>query len=309
MVQDRQPPARRRVRRGVRWGLGTLLAAGSLAATVLPAGRAGGATVPRIWPLGDSITVGLSGGATADGTTAEGATPGGYRGALDTDLAQDGVAHLFVGTSTANPTPVLTEEGQAHHDGHSGYRIDQDAADLNGVAGGPTDDGGYWMTRATGPVLPDAVIVLLGTNDILQHYDPATRFATLSGQADYSDPAQVATFVADMTARLKSLLDEIESLRPGTRVVLSDVPPIGTGMADSVTGPYAAAIRNLASQETQGGVKVGFVDVRSKFVESTLQGEMVIPGMIGPDGVHPTPAGYQIMAGAYRTAVESVLSA
>ena len=287
------------------WGLAAGLLTGAVSA---PAEPAAAATAPQIWPLGDSITLGLSGGAAAAGTTAEGSTPGGYRAPLDADLSQDGVAHLFVGTSTANSTPVLTAEGQNHHDGHSGYRIDQDAADLDGVAGGPTDDGGYWMTRSSDPIRPDLVIVLLGSNDILQHYDPATRFPTATGQADYSDPAQVATFVSDMTARLQSLIGRIENLQPGTRLVLSDVPPIGTGKADTVTGPYATAVRNLAAQESRAGVDVAFVDVYSQFVESTAQGEVVVPGMIGPDGVHPTPAGYQVMAGVYRTAVESMLA-
>lgn len=295
-------------RSSLRAGAAACALAAVLVAGAVPAARAGAATAPTVWPLGDSITLGLSGGATAAGTTAQGSTPGGYRAPLDADLSQDGVAHLLVGTSTANSTPVLTAEGQDHHDGHSGYRIDQDAADLDGVAGGQTDDGGYWMTRSADPVRPDLVIVLLGTNDILQHYDPATRFPTLTGQADYSDPAQVATFVSDMTARLQSLVGRIESLQPGTRLILSDVPPIGTGKADTVTGPYATAVRNLAAQEVQAGVDVDFVDVYSQFVEGTAQGEVVIPGMIGPDGVHPTPAGYQVMAGAYRIPVESMLA-
>lgn len=262
-------------------------------------------TVPQIWPLGDSITYGLSGAATVAGMTAEGTTPGGYRATLDSQLIRDGAAHHFVGTSTANATPVLTQEGQNRHDGHPGYRIDQVAADLDGVAGGGTDDGGHWMTTNPDPVVPDVVVVLIGGNDILQHYDPATVFPTATGQADYTDPTQVTRFVADLTGRLQALMDKIETLHPGTEIVLSDTTPIGTGKVDAVTGPYAAAVQGLAAREKSGGMAVAYVDVWSQFVESTPNGEVVVPGMLGPDGIHPTSAGYQVLGQTFATAVES----
>ena len=289
-----------------------LTAAGALLGPLLTgpllAGPAGAAAVPTIWPLGDSITFGLSGGTSANGTTVEDQTPGGYRGVLDSLLGKDGVAHQFVGTSTGNPTPVLTREGQAGHDGHPGYRIDQDSADLDGLAVSTSDDGGRWMTRPSDPIRPGVVIVLLGANDILQGYDPSTTFPTPSGRADYSDRSQVASFVADMISRLKALVDKIELLQPGTRILLSDTPPMGTAGPDAVTGPYADAVQALAGQERQAGVPVAGVDVWSQFVESTPQGTVIVPGMIGQDGIHPTAAGYQAIANAFRGPLESLLA-
>ncbi|HET6794031.1 MAG TPA: GDSL-type esterase/lipase family protein [Acidimicrobiales bacterium] len=291
------------MRRRAHHCLSACLAIGALLVGAGPLGRSAVAAAgPAVWPLGDSVTLGLSAGGPGN------YSPGGYRAILDSYLNQDGVAHDFVGSSTLNSTPTLTSEGQNHHDGHSGYRIDQDAADLDGVAGAGTDDGGYWMTRASDPIVPDAVIIDLGGNDILQHYDPARSFPTLNGQADYSDPSQVSTFVADMTGRLRSLVDKVEGLHPGTRVVLSDATPIGTGHVDPVTGAYADAVRNLAGQEGAAGVRLVFADVWSQFVEAGPNGPVIVPGLISADQVHPTPAGYQVIASVYRPALESVLS-
>lgn len=261
---------------------------------------------PSLWPLGDSITYGMSGGTSGGKETV---TPGGYRGMLDAVLNQDGVTYHFVGTSTANSDPVMDTEGENAHDGHPGYRVDQDAADLDGVAGGTSDDGGDWMTRTDAPVQPDVAIVLLGTNDIIQHYDPATAFPTSNGQADYGDPDQVATFVSDLSSRLQSLLQKIESLHPGTRIVLCDAPPMGITWPDSVTMAYGPAVSELASQESSAGVNVSFVDLWSLFVQRTLHGWAIIQGTLGPDGVHPTSAGYQIIASALRGPVEQQLAA
>jgi len=287
--------------------LGTPATADAVSAA--SAGPVGAPAVPTLWPLGDSITYGLSGGATAGGTAEQTVTPGGYRGMLDSALRQDGVGYHFVGTSIGNSDPVLNTEGQASHDGHVGYRIDQDAADLDGTAGAPTDDGGDWMTRTMNPITPDVVIVLLGGNDILQHYDPATTFPTASGQADYTDPNQVATFVSDMAARVQSLLNKIESLHAGTRIVLCDTTPIGRATADPVTGPYAQALSAVAADENSSGTSVSFVDLWSLFVQPSPRGTVIIQGTLGADGEHPTSGGYQIIANALRAPVEQQLAA
>ena len=266
---------------------------------------------PQVWPLGDSITYGLS---PVGASSVNGQTPGGYRAPLDAALTQDGFAHVFVGTMTANSTPVLTTEGENHHDGHPGYRVDQIAADLDGTAGAGTDDGGYWMTTSAVAVHPRVVIVLLGGNDILQHFDPGTVFPTGNGQADYSDPAQVSTFVADLTGRLQSLVGQIETYDPGTAILLCDTPPIsqssveGQGRVDPVTGAYAQAVQNLAAEEAAAGVPTGFADVWSQFVQSSPQGQMVVPGLLGPDGEHPTAAGYSVISQVLRTPLETLLA-
>src|SRR5256885_15576225 len=71
----------------------------------------------QIWPLGDSITEGMTNSAAL--------VPGGYRAPLNDLLTSAGVVHQFVGTSTANPTLALIQQAETQHDGHPGYRIDQ----------------------------------------------------------------------------------------------------------------------------------------------------------------------------------------
>ena len=290
--------------------IAALAAPASADTAVAPGATTAAATPPStLCALGDSITYGLSGGVKTNGTTEETYTPGGYRGFLDAGLNEDGVAHRFVGTTTANASTVLSEEGEAAHDGHPGYRVDQETTDLNGRAGGASDDGGYWMTRSDDPVVPAVAIIILGTNDILGDYDPATTFPTANGQADYNDPSQVSTFVGDLAERVASLVQAIESLHPGTRIVLGDVPPRGKTTPDTVTGPYGKALAGLAAQETSAGISTSFVDLWSVFVHNTPNGLVIVQGTLGPDGIHPTSTGYQMMADALRGPVEQQLKA
>jgi hypothetical protein len=120
------------------------------------AGPTGAARTTEIYPLGDSITVGVA---------PPQPTPGGYRSFLDEALAEAGVAHHFVGSTTANPSTTLTAADLEHHDGHSGYRIEQVDLDLDGVAGAYDDGDGdptTWavdVTEATPNVLTFALFV------------------------------------------------------------------------------------------------------------------------------------------------------
>src|SRR5690242_9750860 len=77
-----------------------------------------------IMPLGGSVTWG--------GAPGFDIVPGGYRTRLYTDLQNAGYSFIFVGTSTDNPSPVLTAAGQTHHEGHPSYNLDQIASNLDG---------------------------------------------------------------------------------------------------------------------------------------------------------------------------------
>jgi lysophospholipase L1-like esterase len=276
--------------------LAALLASGSLV-SVSPAH----ATGVRIYPLGDSITF---------GNTYQQNTPGGYRGPLDLLLTASGVTHEFVGAVADNSSPVLDAEGQAHHDGHPGYRVEQDSADLDGDAHSYYDAGGYWLTGtgSRAPIYPDVTVIHLGTNDILQRWDDGTTYPTGDGHVDFNDPAQRATFVAHLTARLKALVDKILTLRPGSRIVLSNVIPIGLTNTDVVTGEYGAAIADLVATERAAGSRIVLADVWSKFVVATPAGSYDVPGLLSPDAVHPGLQGYSVMAAVYRDAILSALA-
>ena len=80
-----------------------------------------------IMPLGDSITAGYTGDPSQD-------APGGYRNNLYADLTADGIDINFVGTSTQNPSPLLTANNETENEGASGYLIQ--GVPLAGYPGG-----------------------------------------------------------------------------------------------------------------------------------------------------------------------------
>lgn len=276
-----------------------LMAVALVAAALAPV-PSHAATPLRVYPLGDSITY---------GSTYPSDTPGGYRGYLDGLLSDDGVAHKFVGVATDNPSPVLDQNGQTHHDGHPGYRIDQDAANLDGRAFASDDTGGYWLTGAGArpPIYPDVAVVHLGTNDIVKLYDPGVTYPTGNGKVDYTDPAQRATFVAHMAARLQGLVDKVQALRPDCRIVLSTILPIGLANEDQVTVDYNDAIASLVSAEQAAGARIVLADAWSAFATETPDGEVVVsPALMSSDTVHPTALGYAALAKVYADAIEAI---
>src|SRR5689334_17727296 len=106
MLKHRMPsgPAiRHRVPRNFRT-LNLFHCAAFAGAVVLLWGAAAQADI-TIMPLGDSITHGYT-------------VAGGYRTRLYSDLNNAGFSFTLVGSSTDNPTSVLSQAGQAHHEGH-----------------------------------------------------------------------------------------------------------------------------------------------------------------------------------------------
>jgi lysophospholipase L1-like esterase len=262
----------------------------------LPHAGQAAAPVPRIWPLGDSITVGASWPKPV---------PGGYRTAFDELLSRDGYAHVFIGTTTVNDSPTLRADGQVAHDGHGGFRIDQIRRDLDGLAHTSTDDGGHWLTGTAKPgrLAPDVAVIHLGTNDILRRWD-THRFPTRTGRADFADLAQRTRFVADMSQRLEGLLGRIHSLRPGCRLVVATIVPIDSPSYAAVMSAYAASVRQLVRRLEARRYPVSLVDLDAAFRLSNAPGAPVAPGLLSSDRIHPSAAGYVVMARAFAVAVE-----
>ena len=126
----------------------------------------------RIMPLGDSLTDGLT-------------IPGGYRVELWRQIAAVGdYTDHFVSGSLENGPGDLPER---RHEGHSGLRIDQ-----------IQEHAAKWVSSAQ----PDVVLLMIGTNDVLQAYD-------LPGAKD----------------RLARLVDTILAAAPGVRLLLATLPP------------------------------------------------------------------------------------
>jgi lysophospholipase L1-like esterase len=268
--------------------------AGTASGGVGPSTGSASAPAISVYPLGDSLTFGASGPYAI--------TPGGYRGTLASDLSSDGVNVEYEGTSTANP-PVSTDLAAFRHDGHPGFRIDQVAADLDHSDPYSGNDGGDWMTGNPqhSSIHPVVLALLIGTNDILQTYDPGR---TYPGGYDGQQSSERGRFVADRTGRLWSLLGELERLDPGVRLVLCTIPPIGVEAHDPTAAAYNQAIRRQVVPSARLlGMRLALADVEATFLAQPSDQ----PDLMGPDGVHPTPAGYSHMAGVIAGAVVKIL--
>jgi lysophospholipase L1-like esterase len=254
------------------------------------------ATPLRVYALGDSITYGYAGAVRVNGANKWIDSPGGYRGTLSRLLDGDGITHLFIGTRKDNSDPEQQLTGQDQHDGWPGWRVEMVDNALEGTIGGY----GPWLRG----LRPDVAVIMLGTNDIAQHYDPGVRYR--HGRADYGIGTERALFVRHLTHRLQHLVDHLQRARPGVRVVLCDVLPLareGHGFGDQVTPDYAMAVRSLVSREVARGERVTFADVWAAATRRSGAKWEVAPGLLGADGVHPTAAGYAMLAAVMHEAL------
>jgi lysophospholipase L1-like esterase len=213
-----------------------------------------------IFPLGDSITWGE--------TDPRG---GGYRTKLYLDLLGGGYQPQFVGTQTDNPSQILLSAGQTHHDGLPGWKIHDVDENL--------DAGSSFLTRTPST---NIILLLLGTNDMLQHFDTA--------------------HAAD---RLDDMIDRLTTLRPQSTVVVGSIPPtIFTDVHDprDPTMMYNAAIPKLVATDRAAGKSVYFADMFPLFL--TAAGDRN-DNMLS-DGIHPSMAAYDLMGDRWYSTIRSM---
>jgi len=143
----------------------------------------------RLMPIGDSITSGY-----------QSSTNNGYRGPLYAELVNQNDALDMVGSLRDG---VMFDPD---HEGHSGYRIDQVAAVING------------------PVAlyqPNLVTLHIGTNDMGQNYQVSTapsRLAALIDQILADDPGVtilVAQLICNADSTVQSRINSYNSQIPG----------------------------------------------------------------------------------------------
>lgn len=195
-----------------------------------------------VMPLGDSLTDGYN-------------IPGGYRIELAPKFASAGPAVDFVG-SLANGPASLTDRD---HEGHSGWRIDQ-------IAGS--------VVAWTSTFQPDIVLLMIGTNDVVQDYQLATA-----------------------PDRLSALIDQIVATVPTTRVIVASIPRIGGSADQQRVQAYNAAIPGIVDTKIAEGKRVSFVDMYSVIGVSDLH----------TDYTHLNATGNRKLADAWYPAVRSAL--
>jgi GDSL-like Lipase/Acylhydrolase family/PEP-CTERM motif len=217
-----------------------------------------------IMPLGASITSGSGG------------TAGGYRDRLYTDLHDAGYSFTFVGTSTENPSPLLSQVGQTHHEGHPGYRIDQVANNLDGNDGSAGNNGGFWFHK---PAPPNIILLEAGRNDIAQNF-------------------QVST----MAQRMDKLVGQIFADNPSAILFLSSSIPTGfDANMHKLVQDYNAQIRDvIVPKYASLGDNVIFVDQYANFVDAS--GKIIHVSPL--DNYHPDTVGYNLMADTWAAALQ-----
>ena len=213
-----------------------------------------GVWLGNVMPLGDSITLGY---VSANNPSNE---DGGYRRYLWESLTGNGNYLVdFVG-SQANGIPAMDRD----HEGHGGWRVDQLTPMIS-----------TWF--ASNP--PDSVLLMIGTNDLLQNDTPVV---TLN--------------------KLGVLLDQIHSTRPSARILVASIvgSPTGyVGMTPQEIIEYNSGIPELVNSRAGLGWNIRFVDIYN------LSGLDYNPGSadFSSDNLHPSPLGYSKMAAVWAVAI------
>ncbi len=231
-----------------------------LALALVPCARA--TDLGNIWPLGDSITYGAG-------------HAGGFRADLYRDLTARGYSFKYVGTLTSNPTPLLAEAGETHHDGHSGYTIAQ-AADVSGKVRSGLDENLDAWHRAI--ATPNVILLMIGTNDLNIGYKIDTA-----------------------PQRLDRLVTRLVGYYPHARLLIATLPDaVQTNRyRHGATDNYAAAVKRynagiaeVVARHRAMGEAVFLVHMHSALTLADLR-----------DGLHPKAEGYAKMAKVWADAV------
>jgi lysophospholipase L1-like esterase len=194
-------------------------------------------------PFGDSITFGLG-------------FAGSYRVELFSKAVMAGQHITFLGSQMNGPATVAGMTFPNKNEGHSGWKIDQMLPLIPSPA----------LT-----VVPDIILVMIGTNDIAQN-----------------------DRVAEAPMRLGALLDKLIGAAPNALIVVATLTPLGSG--STAVQAYNAALPAVIKQRADAGKHVQLVDMFTGFPTSELA-----------DGVHPNQPGSARMAGVWYAAIGGVL--
>ncbi len=212
--------------------------------------RTGQTSTPlSVLPFGDSITLGW----TQDDWIAQGhlASAAGYRGPLWEGLLDRGLFVDLVGPNVNGP-PGLTDAQHA------------------GFPGNTTAELLYRLPTVLQGFSPGAVLLMAGTNDLLQGVPQAQTIANLT-----------------------AMLNTIAAADPAATILVATLPYLSA----TAVAPLNSAIASMVASASASGLRVSLVSMSN-----------ITASLIGPDGTHPTSAGYAQMAENYRAALAAVPS-
>ncbi|MEO1522926.1 MAG: GDSL-type esterase/lipase family protein [Cyanobacteria bacterium J06633_2] len=217
----------------------------------------------KIMPLGDSLTFGVVNNDTKDDDL------GGYRTALWDSLKSDAFNVDFVGPLTNGENGIRSIDQD--NAGFRGWRIDQ----LSNGRGRDRDAGNIdeWLSSEN----PDIVLLMAGTNDILQN-----KSAT---QARDDLRALIQTIISD-----------------GAQVFVASIPPLNPA-SDRVTQAQADTV-DAFNALLPGLVAEFAANVRFVDVAGALNGV----NDVSSDGIHLTSSAFSKVAAAWHNALFPVLN-
>jgi lysophospholipase L1-like esterase len=193
-------------------------------------------------PFGDSITYGLG-------------FAGSYRVELFDKATMAGQHITFLGSLMNGPAMVAGMTFPKQNEGHSGWKIDQMLP---------------LIPMPALQVIPDVILVMIGTNDVVQNDN-----------------------LANAPMRLGALLDKLIGAAPNALLVVATLTPLSSGNSGVQT--YNAALPAVIKQRADAGKHVQLVDMFTGFPSSELA-----------DGVHPNQQGSARMAGVWYAAIGSL---
>lgn len=129
-----------------------------------------------------------------------------------------------------------------------------------------------------GNLHPKVIMLQIGTNNL-----PKTQY---NYSAD--TPEQTA-------AGVKAILDVIHQKQPQAKVLLVSVFPRDNGSDASFGVPEKVKTLNTLIAKFADGNQVKFLDIHDKFLGPDGK---LLPGVLQPDNLHPTAAGYDIWGAA-----------
>jgi lysophospholipase L1-like esterase len=146
----------------------------------------------------------------------------------------------------------------------------------HGVNGERSDQIAARFARDVIDAPPAAVIIIAGVNDVYQGRD-----------------------VEHVTAELRTMYDR--AAHAGIRVIAGSIVPYNTATPDQNDRMHR--INDWVRQQVRIDPAVAFVDTRAAVAASGNPDRLAE----SPDGLHPSPQGYRLMADAIRPVLEGVL--
>ena len=230
-------------------------------------------TLGHVLPLGDSLTWGYD---------HKSPTSGGYRSRLYSKLTAAGQTWKFVGSERDTYSTVLKAANQTAHEGHGGFRTDQILGNLLGLASGTnvsSNNGGHWLdgTATRSPIQPNVVLLMAGTNDVLQKRTAASA-----------------------AANLDKIIKVLNTARPTAKVFVASIPPVvNSASFTAVVKEFNGLAKQLVARYAAAGKKVYFVDQYKNFVDPAGKALTTLYS----DSVHPGRAGYDKMGDTWAAAI------